>query len=311
MRRIDAALVGMVLIWGVNYSVIKRAFSEIPPQPFNAIRLVIASAVFLGAIAYARRRARRGAGAVSSVFFTSSPVTARDWFDLAWLGLIGHCGYQFCFVGGVNQTSVSNAALIIGATPVGVAVISAALGRERITALHWLGAAISITGLYFVVGHGAEFGGKTFRGDLLILASVSCWTIYTLGASRLIERHSPLYVTGMTMALGMVPYVAMTIPEIVATDWSHLSAFVWISLVLSALLALNVAYLTWYTGVQKIGPARTSMYSNLVPIVAMSVAAIWLGEPLGAQKLIGAAAVLTGVLLTRLGRKPSAIPIEE
>ena len=311
MRRIDAALVGMVLIWGVNYSVIKRAFSEIPPQPFNAIRLVIASAVFLGAIAYARRRARRGAGAVSSVFFTSSPVTARDWFDLAWLGLIGHCGYQFCFVGGVNQTSVSNAALIIGATPVGVAVISAALGRERITALHWLGAAISITGLYFVVGHGAEFGGKTFRGDLLILASVSCWTIYTLGASRLIERHSPLYVTGMTMALGMVPYVAMTIPEIVATDWSHLSAFVWISLVLSALLALNVAYLTWYTGVQKIGPARTSMYSNLVPIVAMSVAAIWLGEPLGAQKLIGAAAVLTGVLLTRLGRKPTSIPIEE
>jgi drug/metabolite transporter (DMT)-like permease len=311
MRRIDAALVGMVLIWGVNYSVIKRAFSEIPPQPFNAVRLVIASAVFLGAIAYARRRARLGAGTVSSVFFTSSPVTARDWFDLAWLGLIGHCGYQFCFVGGVNQTSVSNAALIIGATPVGVAVISAILGRERITALHWLGAAISITGLYFVVGHGAEFGGKTFRGDLLILTSVSCWTVYTLGASRLIQRHSPLYVTGMTMALGMVPYVAMTIPVIVATDWSHLSAFVWISLVLSALLALNVAYLTWYTGVQKIGPARTSMYSNLVPIVAMSVAAIWLGEPLGAQKLIGAAAVLTGVLLTRLGRKPTAIPIEE
>ena len=311
MRRIDAALVGMVLIWGVNYSVIKRAFSEIPPQPFNAIRLVIASVVFLGAIALARRRARQDAGGVSSVFFTRAAVTPRDWFDLIWLGLVGHFAYQFCFVGGVNQTSVSNAALIIGATPVAVAVISALFGRERITPLHWIGAVVSVTGLYFVVGHGADFGGKTFGGDLLVLVSVSCWTAYTLGATRLIARHSPLFVTGMTMALGMVPYVAVTMPALLATDYQRVSGWTWISLVLSALLALNVAYLIWYAGVQKIGPARTSMYSNLVPIVAMTVAAAWLGEPLGATKIIGAAAVLTGVLLTRLGRKPTSIPIEE
>jgi drug/metabolite transporter (DMT)-like permease len=201
--------------------------------------------------------------------------------------------------------------LIIGATPVAVAVISAVFLGERIRALHWIGVVTSMAGLYLVVGHGAEFSGPSFRGDLFVLTSVSCWTAYTLGATRLIARHSPLFVTGMTMALGMVPYVAVTIPALMRTDWSRLSAFTWISVVLSALLALNVAYLTWYTGVQKIGPARTSMYSNLVPIVAMAVAAAWLGEPLGATKIIGAAAVLTGVLLTRLGRKTAAVPIEE
>src|SRR5262245_9454174 len=115
----------------------------------------------------------------------------------------------------------------------------------------------------------------------------------------------------MTMALGMVPYVAITLPAIFATNWSGLSAYVWITVVLSALLALNVAYLTWYTGVQKIGPARTSMYSNLVPITAMTVAAVWLGEELGTAKLIGAGAVVSGVFLTRLGRKPTAVPMEE
>ncbi len=224
MRRIDAALVGMVLIWGVNYSVIKRAFAEIPPQPFNAIRLVIASSVFLAAILYARRRARRGADGVSSVLFTPTPITRQDRWDLFWLGLIGHFVYQFCFVGGVNQTSVSNAALIIGATPVAVAVISALFGRERITALHWAGAAISIAGLYFVVGHGAEFGGRTFRGDLLVMTSVACWVVYTLGASRLIARHSPLFVTGMTMAIGGVPYVAATLPQLLAMDWGIVRA---------------------------------------------------------------------------------------
>jgi drug/metabolite transporter (DMT)-like permease len=311
MRRIDAALVGMVLIWGVNYSVIKRAFAEIPPQPFNAIRLVIASSVFLAAIVYARRRARRRTDAMSSVLVTPAPVSRQDRLELLWLGLIGHFVYQYCFVGGVNRTSVSNAALIIGATPVAVAVISALLGRERITALHWTGAGISITGLYFVVGHGAEFGGPTFRGDLLVMTSVACWVVYTLGATRLIARHSPLFVTGMTMAIGGVPYVLAMLPQLFAMRWSGVSGWTWVSLVLSALLALNVAYLIWYTGVQRLGPARTSMYSNLVPIVAMTVAAVWLGEPLGGAKLLGAAAVLAGVFLTRLGRKPSPVPLEE
>jgi drug/metabolite transporter (DMT)-like permease len=44
------------------------------------------------------------------------------------------------------------------------------------------------------------------------------------------------------------------------------------------------------------------MYSNLVPIVALAVAAVWLGEPLTREKIIGAVAVLTGVFLTRLKR---------
>ena len=312
MRRIDALLILMVLIWGVNYVVIKQAFSEIPPQPFNAMRLVIASAVFLVAIRIARNRARRS-GAVPSTFFTPHVLTPRDWRDLLWLGIVGHLAYQLCFVGGVALTSVSNAALIIGCTPVIVAVVSALLGREKIALTHWLGAAVSLTGLYFVIGRGADFGGSNVQGDILIIISVGCWTAYTLGAGRLITRHSPLFVTGMTMAIGGVPYVAATLPAFVQTDLSQVGIWTWCSLVLSALLALNVAYLIWYIGVQKIGAAGTSMYSNFVPVVAMSSAALFLGEPISRVKVLGAAAVVTGVILTRLGRSPAAaaVPVEE
>lgn len=305
---IDGLLVLMVLIWGVNYSVIKRAFSEIPPQPFNALRLIIASGVFLLAIRAARGRS---SGPMASVFFTPHPLTARDRWDLLWLGLVGHFVYQFCFVGGVAATSVSNAALIIGATPAAVAVMSAILGRDRIAPLHWLGAAVSVAGIYVVVGHGATFGGPTSRGDLLVMASVACWAAYSLGAGSLIARHSPLFVTGMTMAIGCVPYVALTLPQFFTLDWGSVNPWTWVALVLSALLALNVAYLIWYTGVQRIGAARTSMYSNVIPIVAMSVATLWLGEPITRVKLLGVAFVLAGVLLTRLGRRPSQVPIEE
>ncbi len=78
------------------------------------------------------------------------------------------------------------------------------------------------------------------------------------------------------------------------------------ALVLSAWLALCLSYLIWYTGVQRLGPARTSIYSNAIPIVALVTAAVWLHEPITATKAIGAAAVLTGLFLTRLGWQTQA-----
>src|SRR6185503_7991806 len=120
--------------------------------------------------------------------------------------------------------SVSNGALIIGVSPAIVATASAALGHDRIGPLHWVGATISVLGIYFVVGHGASFGGPTFRGDVLVMISVFCWVAYTLGASRLMSRHSPLYVTGMTMAIGSIPYVLLSLPAMLHVPWSTVSA---------------------------------------------------------------------------------------
>ena len=94
--------------------------------------------------------------------------------------------------------------------------MSAALGHERIGRLHWLGAALSAAGIYFVVGHGAAIGRRARSlGDLLIgLGAVAAGPIYTIGGGRLMARHSPLFVTGMTMAIGTVPYALLALPAV-------------------------------------------------------------------------------------------------
>ncbi len=308
---VDALLVLMVLIWGTNYSVIKRAFDEIPPQVFNAIRMSIASTVFFIAIQLARRHGRRPNSSLSHIFYSPHPLTMPERWRLLWLGLIGQFVYQICFVGGVDGTSVSNSALIIGATPVVVAIFSALVGRERIGRLHWLGAATSALGIYLVVGHSADFGGAHWRGDVLVAISVGCWAVYSIGAAPLMKRHSPLYVTGVTFMIGAAPYVLFASPQFFHVAWATVSPWAWVAVVMSALLALCVSYLIWYTAIQAIGVARTSLYSNLVPIAAMSVAWLWLGEPMTLVKMAGAGAVVTGLFLTRLGRKASTVPAEE
>jgi drug/metabolite transporter (DMT)-like permease len=73
-----------------------------------------------------------------------------------------------------------------------------------------------------------------------------------------------------------------------------------------------VAYLVWHTAVQRIGNLRTSIYSNMLPALAMVIAAIWLDEKISGPKVIGAAAILVGVGITRIDAAPGpSAPPEE
>jgi drug/metabolite transporter (DMT)-like permease len=105
------------------------------------------------------------------------------------------------------------------------------------------------------------------------------------------------------MAVGSILYLPLAAPGLRALEWTAVRPAAWVALVLSALLALYVSYMIWYTAVQAIGSTHTSMYSNVTPLVAMTVAFIWLGEPITTRKLIGAAAVIAGLAVTKLERQ--------
>ena len=286
----DGLLLLMVLIWGTNYSVVKAALSEIPPQAFNALRMGLASAVFVAALAW-----------------NGLPrITRGDWLRLAALGVIGHFVYQVCFISGISRTTASNSSLIIGCSPVAVSVASALAGHERIPRAQWIGILLSVLGVYFVVGRAADFGGASLIGDLLTMGAVACWAVYTVGSRSLLVRYSPLTVTGLTMLAGTALLVPASVPDVRRLAWGDVPAWAWASLILSALLALNLAYLIWYTSVQRIGNVRTSAYSNFIPLVAMAVAIVVLGEPLTGPRIAGAAAILTGVAITRMAVRRQA-----
>lgn len=294
----DGLLLLMVLIWGANYAVIKSALRELPPQAFNALRMLVASAVFAAAIA------AKGLPRVST----------RDWVRLAMLGTVGHFVYQMLFMAGIARTTASNSALIIGCSPVAVSIASALAGHERVPRAQWAGVVLSVVGVYLVVGVGAEFGGASLAGDLFTLGAVCCWAVYTVGSRSLLARYSPLTVTGLTMMAGTALYVPASAGQLAQIAWGRVPLWTWAATALSALLALNVAYLIWYTSVQRIGNVRTSAYSNFIPLIAIAVAAATLGEPIGASKLAGAGAILAGVLITRIAARRQATadpPAEE
>ena len=287
MTALDFLLLLMIVIWGSNFSIVKVALRDFPEVPFNAMRLVVATVVFMAVILATPARARL------------KTLTRRDWIELAFLGSIGTFLYQFCFVSAVKRTSVANGSLIIGISPIVIALMSAAVGHERIRPVRWLGIAVAMFGLYLVVGHGVDLSGESWRGDLLMMGGVICWATYSVASQSILKRHSPLIVIALTFSIGATLYVLTMTPILIDVEWRAISGFSWLLMLTSALLALNLSYWIWYTGLKRLGGSRTSVYSYLTPVVAMIVAAIWLSEPISGNQIAGASAIFAGLLITR------------
>jgi drug/metabolite transporter (DMT)-like permease len=286
--RIDGWLLLMTFFWGSNFSIIKTAILEMPGPAFNGMRMVLASIVFLAIIAW-RDRLRAPLAAVER----------KDWPAILVLSLVGHGLYQVLFLGGVARTSVANSSLIFGLTPVTVSLLGAWLGHERPGWTRWAGTSLSLFGIYLVVAH-AKQSTSSLTGDLLIFGAMLSWAIYTVGSRPLLERYSPVFMTGLTMAIGTIMYAPFALLWLRGVDLPAVSLGAWIGIVYSALFSLVAAYVIWYTAVREVGGGHTAIYSNVVPLVAMAVATVVVHEPLTMLKIGGALAVLAGVALTRL-----------
>lgn len=294
--RADLLLLVTVCVWGINFSVVKGSISgpgaPFAPLAFNALRFVVAAITLLAIL-------RRTGDAL--------PASRRDWLAVMGLGLLGNSLYQLLFIMGINQTSPASSALIVATTPVIVALIGATLRIERLTGLAWLGIGLSLAGIVVVVlgsasGVSGGPGELPLIGNVLILGSTTVWAVYTTLAAPLLKRYSATTVTSLALATGGMPLILVALPELGRLNWHNVPITGWTGVVYSGMFALAAGYAMWGNGVKQLGGARTAVYSNLVPIVAAVVAWIARGDALTIYHLIGAAIILTGIHLTRMGR---------
>jgi drug/metabolite transporter (DMT)-like permease len=284
-RRTDLAMLFVVLIWGVNFSVMKGAFQYIPPLAFTAIRFVAGSALLLPL-------ARRPAG--------EAPLSWPVMWRLIVIGVLGNTVYQILFILGLASTTASNSAVLLAAMPVLVAVMAALLGFDRARPRVFWGIGIATVGVVLVVAaRGIAFSNATLIGDLMTISAAFCWAGYTLGLRTLPANLSPLRVTAITTIAGTPGLVLAGVPQLGRLDWSAIGVKGWSALVYSTLLSLVTAYVLWTRSVQAVGPSRTVVYTCLTPLVACVVAWGMLGEQLHLLQGVGAAFIIGGVLLTR------------
>ncbi len=290
----DALLLFTVFVWGGNFSAVKFGLSELPPLAFNAIRFSCGGSALVIAARVAGQRWH---------------FQRRHLPFLIGLGLLGNTLYQLLFIYGAAATTADNAALILATVPVWVALGGALTGLERVTAAGWLGVVMSVCGIATIVlgadrAAGFHFGGASLAGDALVLLGTLCWSAFTLMGRLAMRHYRPLAVTSFCAIVGAVPLILLGLPELAAIDRCAVAAAAWATTIFSGIFAIGAGTLCWNYGVARLGGARTSLYSNLVPLVALCVAWLALGETLTAGQGWGALAAVAGVVLARRHTRP-------
>lgn len=169
--------------------------------------------------------------------------------------------------------------------------------------------AVAMIGVAIVIAaRGASFSTATLRGDLLVLAAVSCWAAFTVGVRRAGRGIHSLRVTAITIYGGTPGLLLLAWPELRATRWDGFGPAAWVALLYSALFAIVLAYALWSYAVQSVGSNRVAIYNCVVPVFAAVVAWLLLGERPSIAQVVGALLVFFGVLVSQ---RPGAVAIAE
>lgn len=282
----------MALFWGGAFIGGRFATGEIPPAAAALYRFVFATGALLIA---------------SFVFDNGLPrLTAREWRAILLLGFTGVLVFNLCFMYGLARVPASRGALIQALNPAFILLAAAAWFHEPLTRSKVAGVLVALAGVIIVLGRGDPlhlFQGGIGAGEIILFGCPISWAIYTLGARHLVPRLSPLAVTTYAAIVG-TPMLA----AVAAFDGSiappSASWQAWSAVAFTGICGTAISFVWFYQGVRAIGPARASVFINLVPVFAIALGVVLLGEPLEASTLIGGAIVIAGVLLLNRPARP-------
>jgi O-acetylserine/cysteine efflux transporter len=275
-RTAVAALTAAGLLWGATVPVTKLALEVLPPGWLTVARFGLAAAALLGAVRFRARTA-------------CSPAV------LGW-GAVGYGGQILVQNAGITRTSVTHAALLVGATPVLVAVIAAVRHRRVARPVAWVGFAVSFVGVGLVAAGGRA--GATVTGDGLVLASLLLSASLTVAQARLLAGRDPVAVTAvqfLAAALAALPVAAVTEGAPTLPGPGAL-----LSIAGLALVGTLAPFTLFAYGQARVSAELASAFVNLEPLVGAVAGAAVFGDPVGLAQAAGGAAILTGIALSSL-----------
>lgn len=272
---------------------------------------VASSATAFGAMAIFARFARdSGADVVTVLFlrFTIAAVlmslvmlaTGRRWPGrrnaaiLAAMGGIGYVAQSFSFFSALDYASAGLVALLLYLYPFIVTVLGALFLGKRLTATRLAAVLTALAGTALTIGGGVS--GQPLGIALGVLAAV-IYSVYILVGSRVMSEEAPLAAATVVMIAAALVFGALA--GLSGPAWPQ-GAQGWAAVTMIAVVSTVVAMVCFFAGLQRLGAADAATLSTLEPVVTFVLAALFLGEPILPNQLIGGAIILGAVIwLTR------------
>jgi len=280
------------LLWGITFVVVKDALADSSVFAYLAARFTLA--------------------AVPLAWFYRSDLrklSRRECWAGVWIGILMFGGYAFQ-TAGIAKTTPSKAAFITGFSVVLVPIFMALVWRRRITLWAWGGAFASFAGLYYLTVP-REGIADLNRGDLLVMGCAVFYALQIIFIERYSTQHSLGSLSFLQVAV-TATFSFVTIPLAatahIESPRFHLTSQLIFGVIVTAVFTTAIAYPLLVWAQSHTSAANTALILAGEPVFAAITSYIVMHERLGVRALIGAALILSGILIAELKGPARAMP---
>lgn len=277
------AMVGSSVVAG------RLMVEELPVFLGSALRFALASALLLPLLLAVE-------GGLPS-------LSRRTWAMLAAQSFLGSFAFTVFLLKGVALTSPASAGIITSATPAFMGLAAWLFFRERPRGRGLAGIALAVAGVLAInlqgAGGGSDLAPRPVAGNLLVLAAVGCETLFLLVRKALPEDRrslSPLAVSTLLSLLGLAFFLPAGVWEAARGGLSEAGPRAWLATVWYAVVITMGGYYFWFWGVTRVDGARAGVATAMLPVSAVALSALVLGEQPTPGMLLGCGLVLAGIV---------------
>lgn len=221
-------------------------------------------------------------------------------------GIVGMIGYHILFFTSLKYTTAINSSMINAMNPIMTTIFAGILLHTKFPKiqiggiiLSFIGVILTITGADISILMNMEFN----KGDLIMGCAMLCWAIYGVFSKMKGKGIPAFWLTYYSFVSCMIFILPLVLLEKPWTFIGQIPLSAWIAVLYMSVFASVIGYMMQQVAIKEIGPSRTSIFINLVPIFSMILAVLILGETLEPVKLLTAAMIIAGVCICQLSGK--------
>lgn len=288
-----AATLGAAILWGSSFSVNDIGLAHVGPGAFVFLRFALAGLVTVGILALLRRADAR--------------LLRHKWF---WGLCLANALAFLLQYAAQTMTTPARTALFVNVSAFSVALIERALFGMRLGVPRWVAIVLGFSGAGVLIAAGDPEGiaGGQAIGDALALAAGLVWSVYFVYNDRAVEREEPIHLAAWTFAgtALLLAWAPLADPWLSPRETTGISATGLAAIAYSGIVTTALAFGLWAYGLTRIR-ASISAVLLLVEILVASLVSVALGrESFGALDLLGAALLLSAIVVASVVAKADA-----
>lgn len=224
----------------------------------------------------------------------------EKWKVFLFTGIVGMFGYHILFFTALKHTTATNSSIIAAANPIVTTLLAFLFLKNKLGLKQLFGILLSFAGVILTITGADPEVLKHFTfnaGDLWMLAAVTAWAVYSVYSKSKGKGIPPIALTFYSFLVCTVLLIPFVLYE---KPWVFLP-----SIPISAHLAVLymsvfpsvIGYLVQQMAIREIGPERSAIFINLVPVFSIVLAVLILGEAFEPVKVFTAALIIAGVVI--------------